>query len=153
MTPTARSLALLRHSGYLAAVVECWIPHANRRRDLWGFADVLAVHPVRREVVLVQVTTADHLAHRLAKVRAARELPGLMAAGCKVHLHGWKRQGTRWGVKVININPDDLGAMVTLPLPRRHCRARQRLLPGFSAQPAADLLEVNPPAADAAQAG
>ncbi len=33
MTPTARSLALLRRSGYLAAVVEKWIPRINRRRD------------------------------------------------------------------------------------------------------------------------
>jgi hypothetical protein len=54
MTPTGRSLTLMRRSGYLAAVVETWIPHVNRRRDLFGLFDVLAVHPVRREMVLIQ---------------------------------------------------------------------------------------------------
>jgi hypothetical protein len=82
MAPTTRTLTHLRRCGYVAAVVEPWIPHVpNRRRDLFNFADVLAVYPVRREVVLVQVTTADHLANRLAKVRAAVALPGLLAAG------------------------------------------------------------------------
>jgi hypothetical protein len=88
-THPARILRLLRRSGHVTAVVERWIPHANRRRDLFGVADVLAIHPVRREVV--QVTTADHLANRLAKVQAAVELPGLLAAGCGVQLHGWRR--------------------------------------------------------------
>jgi hypothetical protein len=134
-TPTARSLALLRRVGYLAAVVECWIPHANRRRDLFGFADVLAVHPVRREIVLVQVTTAGHLADRLAKVRAAPELPGLLAGGCKVQLHGWKRHGKRWRVKLVDVGPGDLGPAAAAPLRRRRRRRRtgdrQQLLPGF----------------------
>ena len=89
MTPTARTLALLRRSGYLAAVVEKWLPKINRRRDLFGFADVLAVHPVRREIVLVQTTSASNLASRIAKVKAAAELPGSLAAGVKVHVHGW----------------------------------------------------------------
>jgi hypothetical protein len=40
MTPTARTLAFLRRAGYLAAVVESWLPHTFRRRDLFGFADV-----------------------------------------------------------------------------------------------------------------
>jgi hypothetical protein len=42
---------------------------------------------------LVQTTTADHLAHRLTKIKALAELPGLLAAGCKVQVHGWKRRG------------------------------------------------------------
>jgi hypothetical protein len=66
-------------------------------RPLFGCFDVLAVHPVRREMVLIQTTTVGHLAHRLAKVKAAAELPGLLAAGCKVQVHGWKRAGERPG--------------------------------------------------------
>jgi hypothetical protein len=42
MTPPVRTLRHLRRAGYTAAVVETWIPHVNRRRDLFGFADVLA---------------------------------------------------------------------------------------------------------------
>lgn len=34
-----------------------------------------------REIVLIQVTSADHVADRLAKVMEVPELPGLAAAG------------------------------------------------------------------------
>src|SRR5262245_37525671 len=128
MTPTARTLALMRRSGYLAAVVETWIPHVNRRRDLFGCFDVLAVHPIRREVALIQVTTADHLAGRLAKVKAVPDLAGILAAGCKVQVHGWKQQGTRWRVKVVELRAEDLQAAVMCPLPRRARRLDQKTL-------------------------
>jgi carbonic anhydrase len=119
MTPVARSLGLLRKCGYLAEVVERWLPRVNRKRDLFHLADVLAVHPARREFLLVQVTTAGHLSHRLAKVRAVPELPGLLAAGCKVQLHGWKRRGSTWRVKVMEVRAKDLEAVVVCPIPRR----------------------------------
>lgn len=126
MTPTARTLVLLRRSGYLAAVVECWIPHINRRRDLFRFADVFAVHPIRRELLLVQTTTAANLSARLAKVRAVPELPGLLAGGCKVHVHGWKRVGERWRCKIVEVRADDLAAVIVCPLPGRRGRRFQQ---------------------------
>jgi hypothetical protein len=47
-----------------------------------------------RGIVLVQVTTADHLTHRLANMWAAPELLGLLAVGVNVSLHGSKRWPT-----------------------------------------------------------
>jgi hypothetical protein len=127
MSPTARTLTLNRKSGYLCRVVETWVPRVNRRRDLFGFADVLAVHPVRREVVLIQTTTADHLAHRLAKVKAVPELPGLLAV-CKVQVHGWRKVRERWRVKVVEVLAEDLvDVLVTAPA-RRRKRDRQPML-------------------------
>ena len=119
MTPTARTLAFLRKCGFLCAVVETWVPHVNRRRDLFGCFDVLAVHPIRREIVLVQVTTLDHLSHRLAKVKATVELPGLLAAGLKVQVHGWTPRGSRWAVKVVEVRAEDLQAVVVVKTPRK----------------------------------
>jgi hypothetical protein len=81
MTPTARTLALLRRQGYIAAVVERWLPGANRRSDVWGFGDVLAADPAGRVVLLVQATTADHLAARLTKARRRPELAAWLRAG------------------------------------------------------------------------
>jgi hypothetical protein len=133
-SPTARTLELMRRCGYLAAVVERWIPvpGKNIRRDLFGAFDVLAVHPVRREVVLIQTTTADHLTHRLAKVKAIPELPGLLAAGCKVQVHGWKQRGPHWRIKVIDVRAGDLADVVVDPGPaRRRRKAQQLVLPGF----------------------
>jgi hypothetical protein len=48
MAPTARSLKLLRDTGHAVGVVESWVPGANVRRDLFGFADLLAVQRVER---------------------------------------------------------------------------------------------------------
>ena len=121
MTPTARSLALLRRSGYLAAVVEKWLPKINRRRDLFGCFDVLAIHPVRREVALVQTTTVGNLSSRLAKVKAAADLPAILAAGVKVQVHGWK--GNR--IKIVEVRAEDLAAVVVCSPPRRGRRFHQ----------------------------
>ncbi len=71
MTPTGRTLALLRAEGYVCCVAEAWLPGVNRRRDLFGFADVAAVHPQLAGPLLVQVTTACHLAARRRKVQSS----------------------------------------------------------------------------------
>jgi hypothetical protein len=89
---------------------------------LFRFADVLAAHPVRREIVLVQVTTAGHLAHRLEKVKNIPELPALLAAGFKVALHGWTRFGDERRVKIIEVATAELPPMVVCDLPRRRGR-------------------------------
>jgi hypothetical protein len=59
-------------------------------------------------------------------VKAAAELPGLLAAGCKVQVHGWKRQGSRWRVKILEVLAENLQAVVVCPLPARRA-ARHRL--------------------------
>jgi hypothetical protein len=112
-------LALLRASHYLAAVVEAWIPRINRRRDLFGFADVLAVHRLAREpMLLVQSTTAAHVAHRLAKARTRPELAVWLAAGGAFQVHGWYQRAGRWQVKVVAVHGEDL-EQVVLGAPRR----------------------------------
>jgi hypothetical protein len=122
MTPTARTLAYLRAAGFQCAVVERWLPHANVRSDLWHFADVIACHPAEKVILLVQTTTAGHLAHRLAKAKSRPELQDWLAAGGRFVLHGW-----RWAVKVIKVRGEDL-EVVTLAAPPRRKRQRKQLL-------------------------
>jgi hypothetical protein len=124
MTPTVRSLAYLRREGFLAAVVESWIPHANLRRDLFGFADVLAVHPRDRRFLLVQATTVDHLAGRLAKARGRPELAAWLRAGGAFELHGWALRAGRWYCKRVAVRAEDLAAVVLTAAPRRRRRRK-----------------------------
>jgi hypothetical protein len=123
----------LRDDGYLAAVVERWLPHANLRRDLFGFADVLAVHPGRQNFLLVQATTADHVSARLKKATACPELAAWLRAGGKFEVHGWQDRAGRWQLRRVEVRGEEL-ADVVLSAPRP-CRIRkgerQRLLPGF----------------------
>jgi hypothetical protein len=108
MTPTTRTLAYLRQLGYLPTVVESWIPYANLRRALWGFADVLAVHPGDWLILLVQVTTVDHVAGRLAKARGKPKLAVWLRAGGVFELHGWTRRAGKWQVKRVAVQVEDL---------------------------------------------
>lgn len=121
MSPTARSLALLRKAGFLPAVVERWIPGANVRADLWHFGDVLAVHAASRAFVIVQVTTLGHLAARLAKARARPELGTWLAAGGQFEVHGWTLRNGRWACKRVAVRAGDLEA-VAIALPPRQRR-------------------------------
>ncbi len=124
MTPTARTLGLLRAEGYIVAVAEAWLPHVNRRRDLFGFADVAAVHPHLAGPLLVQVTTADHLANRRQKVQASPAARLWIRCGGRIELHGWERHAGRWTVRRVQLHGDDLAPTDLTPLPPR--RRKQR---------------------------
>jgi hypothetical protein len=88
MTPTRKSLAILRKNGYTATVVEHWNGFAGVRQDLWKFGDILAVHPTRKDFLIVQCTTSGVA----ARVRKIREIPAALdwlRAGGRVQVWGW----------------------------------------------------------------
>jgi hypothetical protein len=118
MTPTARTLALLRRRGFTAAVVEKWVAQAGIRKDLFGCIDVLAVHPRDKVIVGVQATSASNVSHRLAKARALPELAAWLRAGGSFEVWGWVQQGRRWQVKIVAVRAEDLAAVV-VQAPRR----------------------------------
>jgi hypothetical protein len=125
MTPTARSLKLLRDTGHIAGVVERFLAAANKRSDLFGFGDVLAVHRVVSGVLLVQATTLSNLAARMKKARSKPELAVWLRAGQRFEAWGWYRRAGKWHVKRVEVRGDDL-ADVVLEAPRRRRRDRQR---------------------------
>jgi hypothetical protein len=125
-SPTARTLELLRKSGYVAESVEKWIPGANIRRDLFGMADVLAVHPHRRPAfLLVQATTRPNVGARLKKARARPELAAWLRAGGAFEVWGWFRRGKRWEVHRAALRAEDLAAVVIQVQPRTRRRPVQ----------------------------
>jgi hypothetical protein len=96
MSPTQRSLAWLRRRGATAAVVERYNPHAKRRVDLFGFIDLVALDG-GQGVLGIQTTSADHVSHRLAKLReeCAEAMERWLNAGNRLVIHGWAKQGPR----------------------------------------------------------
>lgn len=103
MSPTARTLALLRERGYEAQVVERWIPRANIRVDLFGFIDIVAVGKGR--TVGVQACAGASVAPRVHKVREARTLPAVLKAGWVVLVIGWRKSArtSRWTYRVVRV--------------------------------------------------
>src|SRR5262245_35086 len=99
MSPTARTLAHLRRLGFTAAVVERWLPRVERKVDLFGIADVLAVHPRERSVLLVRCTSDGHVADRVKQVQVRSELAVLLAAGVAIEVWGWSCRAGRWHLR------------------------------------------------------
>lgn len=97
MTPTARTLTMLRADGWTAEVVERWNPHARVRHDLFNVADILAVRGV--ETLAVQVTAGSGVSARVRKLTASSALPLLAAAGWRIEVHGWRKVKVRRGGK------------------------------------------------------
>mgnify|MGYP001577519388 CR=1 FL=1 len=78
----------------MVAKVEHWNPFAKIRQDLWNFADLLAVKA--DTTLLVQTTTGDNLAARLAKIQASQAAQlWLESPTRRVVVHGWAKRGAR----------------------------------------------------------
>jgi len=112
MSPTARTLALLRSQGFLAQVVEQTVPHTYIKRDLFGFIDVIAV--TATSIIGCQVTTGDNLAARLDKIRGECRDKALawLRAGGKIHVYGWRKVGGKgmrklWAPRVVGVLEND----------------------------------------------
>ena len=95
MTPTARSLKLLRDRQWLAAVVEHWNPYARVRHDLFGFIDIVAINPGQDGVLGIQATTTDNQASRMKKIEHEPRALIWIQAGNRVAVWGWAKQGAR----------------------------------------------------------
>jgi hypothetical protein len=98
MSPTARALAQLRKDGWLPAVVEKFNPGARVRQDLFGFIDIVAIHPSLQGVLGIQVTTNAHMSDRFTKMLAEPVRNRVWAwlwASNAVEIWGYAKTGPR----------------------------------------------------------
>src|SRR4051794_2353315 len=92
MTPTSRSLDLLRRDSWHAQVVERYLAFARVRQDLFGIGDVLAIRE-GEPPLLVQVTSTSNLAARVKKALASPLLRVWLSTGCRFECWGWAKKG------------------------------------------------------------
>jgi len=88
---TQRTLALLRERGYLPYVVETWNAYARVRKDLFGFIDIVALHPKEPGVLAVQSTVGSHLAERVKKAEALPAYHLWISQGNPVEFIAWRK--------------------------------------------------------------
>lgn len=108
-----KSTELLRRRGYVVEKCEQWIPSPQGRaqkaiyaggfrRDLFGFADLIAFHPEIPVVLFVQTTSKQQVTKHLrqyrkdAKVRESI-LAWLNQPGRELVIHGWHAVKTKAG--------------------------------------------------------
>ncbi len=103
VSPTQRTLAELRRRGYLAQVVEHWVPGARVRRDLFGFIDVLAIKP--DEVLGVQACAGASVAARVAKIAEHENVGQVREAGVRIMVWGWRKNSAgRWVLREVDLS-------------------------------------------------
>ena len=102
MSPTQLSLKWLREQGYLAEVVERFIPGANIRKDLWGWTDIVAIR--EGETVAVQCTSWDNISSRVRKIEESDTVGPVRKANWSIWVIGWKKKDNRWVHKLVDIS-------------------------------------------------
>jgi hypothetical protein len=103
VSPTQRSLDLLRKEGWLCQVVEVWNPHSRTRKDLFGFIDVLAVRG--EETLAVQATSRSNISARVSKIANHENIAAVRAVGWGIQVWGWgKMANGRWEVRRVDVS-------------------------------------------------
>lgn len=98
-THTQRTLNFIRNQGYVAEVVERWIPGANKRRDFLGIIDIIAFN--EDQTVGVQSCGEAFAAHRDKILKSATAAQWLSSPHRLLALIGWRpvaqyrKDGTR----------------------------------------------------------
>ena len=94
MSPTQRTLALLRREGGLVEVVEHWNPWSRTRKDLLGLFDVLQV--LDDDMVGVQCCAGASFAARVKKMMDSPSLIVWLKSQYRwAAIHAWRKVGPR----------------------------------------------------------
>jgi hypothetical protein len=100
MTPTQRTLKLLREDGWLAEVVERWVPGANIRKDLFGWVDIVALRD--GETLAVQCTSYTNISARVKKIADSETVAQVRKSGWLIWVIGWRKVNNRWTQRTVD---------------------------------------------------
>jgi hypothetical protein len=112
ITPTQRTLKLLKEKGGIVDICERWIrnpkhPAGGFRKDLFGFLDIIHLDPNRvMGIVGVQSCGQDFKPH-LDKITidCKENAVKWLEAGGKIHVYGWRKVKLKRGGKAMRWKP------------------------------------------------
>lgn len=81
---------LLQADGYAVDITERWLPRGKTTKDLFGFADMVAVKEGEVGTLYVQATTIEHMTDRLEKIRREPRARTVLLSGNRILLVGWR---------------------------------------------------------------
>jgi len=115
-SPTRHTLNHCREQGWIACVVEHWIPRTKVRVDLFGFGDVIALDGLPGSL-LIQTTTTSNAPARVTKIKTERRdnARAWLQAGNRIVVHGWALRGAAgkrklWTLKEYPVTMETLDA-------------------------------------------
>ena len=90
MSPTERTLKVMRERGYACFITETWHHWTKTRRDLFGFCAVLCLG--EDEVIAVQTTSMSNVSARVKKIAEHENVAAVRKAGIRIIVMGWDGQ-------------------------------------------------------------
>lgn len=107
LSPTARTLALLRGEGWDAEVVEKWNHVTRTRKDLYGFIDIVGVRD--EETIGVQSTSYSNVSARIKKIQAEPKAVKWLRANNRIQVQGWRKivGSRRWTCRIVDLTLKD----------------------------------------------
>lgn len=95
-------------NGFITARVEYYIAAMKHKNDLFGFIDVLAIHPKTKLTVGIQVTSVGNTHARIEKIAQIPYAYLLLEAGWDIQVVGWEKVNNRWRWDAYKITPEIL---------------------------------------------
>ena len=89
---TQRTLEYLKKQGYRCGITERWCSFTNRRYDLFGFLDIIALDAEKKRTIGVQSFGTDFQAH-VRKITVDKREDALLwlLSGNQLMLCGWRK--------------------------------------------------------------
>jgi hypothetical protein len=88
-TPQQRTKEFFQGNGYTVDDSER-ILHGGKRKDLFGFADLVAFRPGQIGAVFIQATTVENMNARVSKIRSEPCAKICIECGNRVVVVGWR---------------------------------------------------------------
>jgi len=89
----------LKKDGYIPAIVEHWNRFAGIRQDLYGFIDIVAMHPAHKGLLGIQTTSTANMSARVKKIINEPRARVWLTSGNSILVWGWSKKGERGKVK------------------------------------------------------
>lgn len=103
MSPTQRSLKLVRDADWLAEIVEKRNPVTRTLNDLFGIGDIVAIKD-NCKPLLIQTTSGSNINARQDKILANPNLD-VVRKTFHIQCHGWRKLKLRPGAKAVRWVP------------------------------------------------
>ena len=98
----------LKKRGFRIWTVEHYNAFIKRKKDLYGFLDIVGLNTEQNGVLGVQATSKGNLSTRIKKAENLDDYWLWLACGNPVEFHGWYKPKHKWEVKIIRVEPTSL---------------------------------------------
>jgi hypothetical protein len=97
MTPTSRTLKLLRDEDKIVDITEKWNCFTKQRKDLFGFIDLIALDFKKNVTWGIQCTSTGNVKARIKKicVECKENAIAWLNAGNLIEVIGWSKKGKK----------------------------------------------------------